>query len=138
MATSPDPGAAAQEQEVMNPAANGASLPDQIVESIAIANAKSIGEQPAILANLALANQILNTSMQQQMMLSQQQAMNQITMATLAKCVSVITHGGQASPEDSSEFAAAVEALNKVFEAAKKMMQENTPLATPGATGDVP
>ena len=50
------------------------SLPDQIVESIAISNAKSIGEQPAILSNLALANQILNNNMQQQMMLSQQQA----------------------------------------------------------------
>lgn len=101
------------------------ALPDQIVESIAISNAKSIGEQPAILANLALANNILNTSMQQQMMLSQQQAMNQITMATLAKCVSIITNGGQASLEDSKEFASAVDALNKVFEVTKKMVPKD-------------
>jgi hypothetical protein len=107
-----------------NSMANSA-LPDQIVESIAISNAKSIGEQPAILANLALANQVLNTSMQQQMMLSQQQAMNQITMATLAKCVSIITNGGQANLEESKEFAAAVDALNKVYDVAKKMVQDN-------------
>ena len=67
------------------------SLPDSIVESIAISNAKSIGEQPAILANLALANQILNQNLQQQMAISQQQAINQVTLATTAKCVSVIT-----------------------------------------------
>ena len=104
---------------------NGGSLPDQIVESIAISNAKSIGEQPAILSNLALANQVLNTSMQQQMMLSQQQAMNQITMATLAKCVSIITNGGATNLENSKEFAAAMEALNKCYEATKKMVEES-------------
>lgn len=66
------------------------SLPDEIVQSIAIANAKSIGEQPAILANLALANQILNNNLQQQMLITNQQAMNQIAMATMAKCVTLI------------------------------------------------
>ncbi len=70
----------------------GGSLPDEIVQAIAISNAKSIGEQPAILSNLALANQVLNNNMQQQLMLSQQQAMNQITMTTVAKCISVITN----------------------------------------------
>lgn len=74
------------------------SLPNEIVQSIAIANAKSIGEQPAILANLALANQILNNNLQQQMLISNQQAMNQITMATMAKCVSLIV-GGEGDPQ---------------------------------------
>ncbi len=73
--------------------AENSSLPDEIVQSIAIANAKSIGEQPAILANLALANQILNNNLQQQMLISNQQAMNQITMATMAKCVTLIVGG---------------------------------------------
>lgn len=104
---------------------DASSLPDQIVESIAISNAKSIGEQPAILSNLALANQVLNTSMQQQMILSQQQTMNQIMMATLAKCVSIITNGGRLSLEDSKEFAAAVDAMNKIYEASKKMAPEH-------------
>lgn len=72
---------------------SSSSLPSEIVESIAIANAKSIGEQPAILANLALANQILNNNLQQQMFISNQQAMNQIAMATMAKCVSLIAGG---------------------------------------------
>jgi hypothetical protein len=72
---------------------DSSSLPNEIVQSIAIANAKSIGEQPAILANLALANQILNNNLQQQMLISNQQAMNQIAMATMAKCVSLIVGG---------------------------------------------
>lgn len=70
---------------------SGGSLPDEIVQAIAISNAKSIGEQPAILANMALANQILNQNLQQQNMIAQQQAMNQIIMATMAKCVALIT-----------------------------------------------
>lgn len=70
--------------------ASSGSLPDSIVQSIAISNAKSIGEQPAILANLALANQILNNNLQQQMIISTQQAMSQILMATMAKCVTTI------------------------------------------------
>jgi hypothetical protein len=91
------------------------ALPDSIVESIAISNAKSIGEQPAILANLALANQIFNTNMQQQMMLSHQQAMNQIVLATLAKCVFLITQNGSSDLEDTQAVNAAVAAMQKVF-----------------------
>ena len=66
------------------------SLPSDVVQAIAISNAKSIGEQPAILANLALAQQIFNQNMQQQIALSQQQAMNQVQMAATAKCVALI------------------------------------------------
>jgi polyphosphate kinase 2 (PPK2 family) len=84
--------------------ANGSSsssLPDEIVQAIAISNAKSIGEQPAILANLALANQILNNNLQQQMFISNQQAMNQIVMATMAKCVTLIA-GGDSSGDQGT------------------------------------
>jgi hypothetical protein len=69
-------------------------LPEDIVQAIAISNAKSIGEQPAILANLALAQQIFNQNMQQQISLSQQQAMNQVQMAAAAKCVAMIENAG--------------------------------------------
>jgi hypothetical protein len=96
------------------------ALPEQIVESIAISNAKSIGEQPAILSNLALANQILNNNMQQQMMLSQQQAMNQLTMATLAKCVFLITKSGTGNPDESQEIKNSVAALKELLDALKK------------------
>ena len=107
------------------------ALPDQIVESIAISNAKSIGEQPAILSNLALANQILNTNMQQQMMLSQQQAMGQITMATLAKCISLITRGDSTSPDESKEVVTAAGAMTKLFETWKKMSDDQANAAPP-------
>lgn len=66
------------------------SLPSDVVQAIAISNAKSIGEQPAILANLALAQQIFNQNMQQQIALSQQQAMNQVQMAAAAKFATMI------------------------------------------------
>ncbi len=69
---------------------NGEGLPPDIIEAIAVSNAKSIGEQPAILANLALANQIANTNLSQQNAISNQQAMFQLQMATLSKCVEVI------------------------------------------------
>lgn len=72
-----------------------ATLPDDIVQAIAISNAKSIGEQPAVLANLALAQQIFNQNMQQQIALSQQQAMNQVHMATAARAVTLIEQAGQ-------------------------------------------
>lgn len=76
-------------------------LPDEIVQSIAISNAKSIGEQPAILANLALAQQIFNQNMQQQISLGQQQAMNQVQMAASAKCVSMIENAGGCKNQDA-------------------------------------
>lgn len=72
-----------------------ATLPDDVVQAIAISNAKSIGEQPAVLANLALAQQIFNQNMQQQIALSQQQAMNQVHMATAARAVTLIEQAGQ-------------------------------------------
>lgn len=71
------------------------SLPADVVQAIAISNAKSIGEQPAVLANLALAQQIFNQNLQQQIALSQQQAMNQVHMATAARAVTLIEQAGQ-------------------------------------------
>ena len=86
-----------------NAGGSSSSLPSEIIESIAISNAKSIGEQPAILANLALANQILNNNLQQQFALSYQQSMSQVAMATVSKCISMIT-SGSASDMDPKEF----------------------------------
>ncbi|MBN2069310.1 MAG: hypothetical protein JW739_06710 [Opitutales bacterium] len=89
----------------------GSSLPNEIIQSIAISNAKSIGEQPAILANLALANQILNQNLQHQTQIAQQQAFNQIAMATTAKCVSIITSAD--SPTDPKELNAKIKAMTE-------------------------
>lgn len=66
------------------------SLPEDIVESIAISNAKSIGERPAILSNLALANEIANVNIAQQNAIANQQAMYQLQMAAVSKCVELI------------------------------------------------
>jgi hypothetical protein len=76
-------------------------LPDDIVQAIAISNAKSIGEQPAILANLALAQQIFNQNMQQQISLSQQQAMNQVQMAAAARCVAMLESASSCKNQSS-------------------------------------
>jgi len=92
------------------------ALPNQIVQAIAISNAKAIGEQPSILANLALANQILNNNMQQQLLISQQQAMSQIQMATLAKCVSLITKNDKEDPAKSDNVQDMVHLMQKMFQ----------------------
>ncbi len=105
------------------------SLPNEIVQSIAISNAESIGEQPAILANLALANQILNTNLQQQIAVSNQQAMNQIAMATLAKCVSVILERPGGDPEQLNEL---LTVLKNVYEGSRQLTQAALP-AVPAA-----
>lgn len=75
------------------------NLPEAIVRSIAISNAKSIGEQPAILANLALANQIFNINLAQQNANTNQQVMNQVMMAALAKCVETIMSVDSKDPQ---------------------------------------
>ncbi|WYL96837.1 MAG: hypothetical protein HEQ35_26310 [Gloeotrichia echinulata IR180] len=67
------------------------SLPDDIRESIAIANAKSVAEQPAMLSNLAYANLITNTNLAQQNTLANQQAMYQLAMTATAKAVNKVS-----------------------------------------------
>ncbi|MBX3587490.1 MAG: hypothetical protein KF796_12695 [Ramlibacter sp.] len=105
------------------------ALPADVVQSIAISNAKSIGEQPAILANMALANQILNNNLQQQMMISQQQAMNQLLMATVAKAVSLIlsVDSGPGSPASNAKLALElVESMKQQFQGMQATMQQAT------------
>jgi hypothetical protein len=91
-------------------------LPEDIVQAIAISNAKSIGEQPAILANLALAQQIFNQNMQQQISLSQQQAMNQVQMAATAKCVAMIDSAGCKNQSSIDQMGKDLEKLLKDVE----------------------
>jgi histidyl-tRNA synthetase len=102
------------------------NIPNQIVEAIAISNAKSVGEQPAILANLALANHILNSNMQHQLLISQQQAMSQIQMATLAKCVSIITRNDKEDPAKSDSVKDMVKLMQKMFEEMENSAKAHT------------
>lgn len=112
----------------------GGNLPNEIVEAIAISNSKAIGEQPAILSNLSLATQILNNNMQQQMMLAQQQALNQIALATTAKCVSLITQSGSGKPskEEAQTTEKAVEEVKMLAEQLMKQMSSFFPKQQPG------
>jgi hypothetical protein len=67
-------------------------VPDDIREAVAIANLKSIAEQPAMLSNLAYANLINNVNLSQQNALSNQQAMNQLTVSVTSKAVNRISN----------------------------------------------
>lgn len=103
-------------------------LPEDIVQSIAISNAKSIGEQPAILANLALAQQIFNQNMQQQISMGQQQAMNQVQMAAAAKCVSIIEDsGGCKNQEAINKMASDIENIIHNISLLKPKSDKNEP-----------
>lgn len=86
-------------------------LPEEIVQAIAIANAKSIGEQPAILANLALAQQMFKQNLEQQATLSRQQALNQVQVAATAKSIATINKG--AGEAGQATLAPLTEAISK-------------------------
>jgi len=68
------------------------SLPDDIRESIAIGNVKSVAEQPSMLSNLAYANLISNVNLSQQNAVSNQQAMNQLALTVTGKIVNLISN----------------------------------------------
>jgi hypothetical protein len=78
------------ETSSQNSTSESDALPEDVVQSIAVSNAMSIGEQPAILANLALANQIFSASLAQQNAIINQQVVFQVELAALAKCLQVL------------------------------------------------
>lgn len=88
-------------------------LPNEIVQGLAIANATTIGSQPAILANLALANEVLNANLQQQAQIAQQQAVNLLTLAVVAKSVATILRD---RPADQSSSASEIKDLLGVLQ----------------------
>lgn len=95
--------------------ASGA-LPSDIVQAIAISNAKSIGEQPAILANLALSQQIFNQNLQQQNAVSHQQALNQIKLAVVGKFIAMIDSIGWSDDGAIEKMATDIEKLVQQLE----------------------
>lgn len=99
---------------MLDPAASAPpALPDEIVQALAIANANAIGAQPAILANLALANQIFNANLQQQAAIATQQAVNLVTLAAIARCVQVIaTDSSPGQPEQLQELVALLRSIH--------------------------
>lgn len=67
------------------------SLPGEITEGIAIANVKSVAEQPATLANIQLANLVQNTNQAQENAVSFQQTQNSVQATVLGKVVNMLT-----------------------------------------------
>jgi Killing trait len=106
------------------------SLPPEITEALAIVNALSIGEQPAILANLALANQILNQNLEQQEAIANQQAMNQIQMATVAKAVELIAG---IDPADENAVARLQQIVDFFAASGSGRVQPHDPAASPAS-----
>jgi len=70
------------------------NLPGEITEAIAIANVKSVAEQPAQLANILLGNLIQNTNQAQENAVSFQQTQNSIQATVLGKVVNMLTSLG--------------------------------------------
>jgi hypothetical protein len=65
---------------------------DDIRESIAIGNVKSVAEQSSMLSNLAYANLISNVNLAQQNAVSNQQAMNQLGLTVTGKVVNLVAN----------------------------------------------
>ena len=85
---------------------SSSNIPSDLIEAIASSTAISVGEQPAILANLALANQIANTNLAQQNALTNQQAMFQVQLTIVSKCVELIANISPASATASQQLLA--------------------------------
>ncbi|HEV2913203.1 MAG TPA: RebB family R body protein [Pyrinomonadaceae bacterium] len=78
--------------DVVNIPPSTSVLPDDIRESIAIGNVKSVAEQPSMLSNLAYANQISNVNLSQQNAVSNQQALNQLGLSVTGKSVNLVAN----------------------------------------------
>ena len=70
---------------------NSSALADDIRESIAIGNVKSVAEQTSMLSNLAYADLISNDNLSQQNAVSNQQAMNQLQITVTGKAVNRVS-----------------------------------------------
>ena len=68
------------------------AIPNDIRESLAIANVKSVAEQPAMLSNLAFSNLITNNNLSQQNAVSNQQAMNQLGLTVTGKAINRVSN----------------------------------------------
>lgn len=67
-------------------------IPLDIRQAVAISNLKSVAEQPAMLANLAFSNLLSNLNLSQQNAVSNQQAMNQLTLSITSKAINNISN----------------------------------------------
>lgn len=66
----------------------------ETVTAVAIANLKSVAEQPAMLSNLAYSNIVANTNLSQQNAVANQQAMNELGISIVGKTVNKVSDLG--------------------------------------------
>lgn len=78
------------------------NLPQDVTESIAIENVKSVGQQPAMLSNLAFSNLVNNTNLSQQNAVANQQAMNEIGVAVVGRIVNYISNPTDGETKDKN------------------------------------
>ena len=95
---------------------SASTLPSDIAQAITISNALSIREQPAVLANLALAQKIFNQNMQQQNAVSHQQALNLIKLAVVGKYVAMINSVGLSDQAATEKMGEDIEKLVRQLE----------------------
>lgn len=112
------------------PDGTDSNIPSNLIEAIASSTAVSVGEQPAILANLALANQIANTNLAQQNALSNQQAMFQLELTIVSKCVELIANISPASSTASQQLAAFQQVMQMFSQLSQSSINGPTPPPT--------
>ena len=111
------------------------NIPSDLIEAIASSTAVSVGEQPAILANLALANQIANTNLAQQNAISNQQAMFQLELTIVSKCVELIANINPTSTNAANQLAAFQKVMEMFSQLSKSSIDGPSPPqgTTPGS-----
>jgi hypothetical protein len=107
------------------------NIPQDLIEAIASSTAISVGEQPAILANLALANQIANTNLAQQNAISNQQAMFQLELTIVSKCVELIANINPTSTNAAQQLDAYKQIMQMFLQQGKTTASAPPPPAAP-------
>ena len=108
------------------------ALPNDIRESLAIANAKSVAEQPAMLSNLAFANLITNNNLSQQNTVSNQQSMNELGITVTAKAINRVSNLSSEEAVATLKINSGNELAEQIAELKAIMKQWCPPNMTPG------
>lgn len=98
-------------------------LPQESIHFLAVANARSVGKEPVIRANLALGAHIFNTNLQRHMMLRHMRRMNRLRLAILEQCVSLVLGNHTGSGEGSRQLPLVPDAMSKVIDVTSKTIQ---------------
>lgn len=84
-------------------ASTKSTLPPEIIETVSIGGMVSNSAQPAMLSNLAYTNTLSNSNLGQQNAVANQQALNQLNVATVGGMVSAISDLGPLESKSAVE-----------------------------------